>query len=49
MTSLDGAPARKLTEGHAPAISKGDLVAFLRGAQIFTMKSSGEGVKSAVT
>lgn len=47
--TLDGSPARKLTEGHGPAISpKGDMVAFLRGGQIFTMKPSGEGAKSAV-
>jgi dipeptidyl aminopeptidase/acylaminoacyl peptidase len=46
--TLDGSPAKKLTEGRGPAISpKGDMVAFLRGGQIFTMKPSGEGVKSA--
>jgi dipeptidyl aminopeptidase/acylaminoacyl peptidase len=45
---MDGAPAKKLTEGHAPAISpKGDIVAFLRGGQIFTMTTSGESVKNA--
>ncbi|MFL6352891.1 MAG: S9 family peptidase [Bryobacteraceae bacterium] len=49
MVRLDGSPAKKITEGHGPAISpKGDTVAFLRGGQIFTMSSSGEGVKSAV-
>ena len=47
---LDGAPAKKLTEGHGAAISpKGDVVAFLRAGQIFTMKPSGEDAKSAVT
>ena len=47
---LDGAPARKLTEGHAAAISpKGDLVAFLRAGQIWLMKPSGDGVVSAAT
>jgi len=46
---FDGTPARKLTEGHGAAISpKGDVVAFLRAGQIFTMKRSGEEVKSAV-
>jgi dipeptidyl aminopeptidase/acylaminoacyl peptidase len=49
MVTLEGAPAKKLTEGRGAAISpKGDMVAFLRGGQIFTMKPSGEGVKSAV-
>ena len=47
--ALDGSPAKKLTEGHAPAISpKNDTVAFLRGGQIFTMKPSGEEIKSVV-
>lgn len=47
--ALDRSPAKKLTEGRGPAISpKGDVVAFLRGGQIFTMKSSGEDVKSAI-
>lgn len=49
MAPLDGSPAKKLTEGRGSAISpKGDMVAFLRAGQIFTMKPSGEGVKSAV-
>jgi dipeptidyl aminopeptidase/acylaminoacyl peptidase len=49
MVALDGSPAKKLTEGHEPAISpNGGMVAFVRGGQIFTMKSSGEGVKSTV-
>jgi dipeptidyl aminopeptidase/acylaminoacyl peptidase len=49
MATLDGSPAKKLTEGRGPAIStKGGVVAFLRAGQIFTMKPSGEGVKSAV-
>ena len=47
--AIDGSPSKRLTEGHGPAISpKGDVVAFLRGGQIFTMKPSGEGAKSAV-
>jgi dipeptidyl aminopeptidase/acylaminoacyl peptidase len=49
MARLDGASVKKLTEGRGPAISpKGDMVAFLRAGQIFTMKPSGEGAKSAV-
>ncbi|HZS54969.1 MAG TPA: prolyl oligopeptidase family serine peptidase [Bryobacteraceae bacterium] len=48
--AMDGAPAKKLTEGRAPAISpKGDIIAFIRGGQIFVMQPSGEGVKNAVT
>ncbi|MGA8026740.1 MAG: prolyl oligopeptidase family serine peptidase [Bryobacteraceae bacterium] len=47
--ALDGSPAKKLTPGHAPAISPKDAVAFLREGQIFTMKPSGESVKSKVT
>jgi dipeptidyl aminopeptidase/acylaminoacyl peptidase len=47
---MDGSPAKKLTEGQAPAVSpKGDVVAFVRGGQIFTMQASGENVKNAVT
>jgi len=47
--AMDGSAEKKLTEGHAPAISpKGELVAFLRAGQIFTMKPSGGDVKSAV-
>jgi dipeptidyl aminopeptidase/acylaminoacyl peptidase len=47
---MDGSAPKKLTEGHAPAISpKGDIVAFIRAGQIFLMKPSGEGVKAAVT
>ncbi len=49
VVAMDGSPAKKLTEGHAAAISpRGDVVAFLRAGQIFMMKPSGEGVKSAV-
>lgn len=49
IVSIDGSPAKKLTEGRAPAISpKGDVIAFLRGGQIFTMTSKGEPVVSAV-
>ncbi len=47
---LDGSPAKKLTEGHAPAISpKGDRVAFIRSGQIWMMKPSGEGAVNAAT
>lgn len=49
LAMLDGHPARKLTEGHGPAVSpKGDLVAFLRGGQIFIMTRNGENVVTAV-
>jgi len=48
--AMDGSPAKKLTEGQSPAVSpKGDLVAFIRGGQIFMMQPSGEKVKNAVT
>ncbi len=48
--SLDGTPAKKLTEGHAAAISpKQDIVAFLRAGQIWTMKPSGENPTLAAT
>jgi dipeptidyl aminopeptidase/acylaminoacyl peptidase len=47
---MDGSPAKKLTEGREPAVSpKGDLVAFIRGGQIFLMQPSGENAKNAVT
>ncbi|HEY3935811.1 MAG TPA: prolyl oligopeptidase family serine peptidase [Bryobacteraceae bacterium] len=47
--ALNGAPAKKLTEGHAPCISPdGETIAFLRGGQIFTMKPTGANVKSAL-
>jgi dipeptidyl aminopeptidase/acylaminoacyl peptidase len=47
--AMDGTPAKKLTEGQGPAISpKGDLVAFIRNGQIFTMTPTGENVKPAV-
>lgn len=47
--AIDGSAPKKLTDGHAPAISpKGDVVAFLRAGQIFFMKLSGEGVKPGV-
>ena len=47
---LDGTGPKKLTEGHAPAVSpRGDLVAFLRNGQIFTMTAAGESVTNAVT
>jgi dipeptidyl aminopeptidase/acylaminoacyl peptidase len=48
--AFDHTPAKRLTEGHAPAISpRGDTVAFLRGGQIFFMKPTGEEVKNVVT
>ncbi len=48
--AMDGSAPKKLTEGHAPAVSpKGDTVAFLRGDQIWTMKPSGQDVKNVVT
>lgn len=47
---LAGAPARKLTDGRAPAISpSGDVVAFLRAGQIYLMKPTGDGVIAAAT
>ncbi len=48
--AMDGSPAKKLTEGRAPAVSpKGDLVAFIRSGQIWMMPPSGEAPKNAVT
>ena len=48
--AMDGSAPKKLTEGHAPAISpKGDLVAFLRADQIWMMKPSGQDVRNVVT
>ncbi|MBV9612260.1 MAG: S9 family peptidase [Acidobacteriaceae bacterium] len=50
VVAMDGSAPKKLTEGHAPAVSpKGDLVAFLRAGQIFTMSPIGEDVKQTVT
>ncbi|HTU44948.1 MAG TPA: prolyl oligopeptidase family serine peptidase [Bryobacteraceae bacterium] len=49
IVALDGSPAKKLTEGHAPAVSpKGGLIAFLRGGQIFTTSPKGEHITEAV-
>jgi len=46
--ALDGTPAKKLTEGHAAAISpRQDMVAFLRAGQIWTMKPNGEHAANA--
>jgi dipeptidyl aminopeptidase/acylaminoacyl peptidase len=46
---LDGSQSRKLTDGHAPAVSpNGGLVAFIRGGQIFTMTATGANVVTAV-
>ena len=48
--AMDGSAAKKLTEGRAPALSpRGDLVAFIRGGQIWMMQPSGEAAKNAVT
>lgn len=48
--AMDGSPARKLTEGKSPTISpKGDVVAFVRAGQIWTMSVNGENPKNAVT
>lgn len=50
LVALDGSPAKKLTGGHAPAVSpKGDLIAFGRGGQILTMTPKGEHITEAVT
>ena len=45
---LTGSPAKKLTEGHAAAISpKGESICFLRAGQIWSMKPDGSGVVQA--
>jgi len=45
---LDGKPARKLAEGHSPALSpNGDWIAFLKTGQLYLMKPNGEGVIQA--
>ncbi|MBV9760099.1 MAG: S9 family peptidase [Acidobacteriaceae bacterium] len=50
VVGMDGSPAKKLTEGRAPAISpKNDVVAFIKGGQIFTMTAKGEQVVNAVS
>ncbi len=47
---LDGTSAKKLTDGQAAAVSpRGDLVAFLRNGQIFTMTPDGQNVVNVVT
>ncbi|HEY7303103.1 MAG TPA: prolyl oligopeptidase family serine peptidase [Bryobacteraceae bacterium] len=47
--AMDGFAPKKLTEGHAPAVSpKGDLVAFLRAGQIWMMKHSGQDIRNVV-
>ena len=44
--ALDGSAPKKLTEGHAPAVSpKGDVVAFLRAGQIWMMSPAGRNVQ----
>ena len=48
--AMDGSPAKKLTEGHEPTVSpQGDLVAFIRGGQIWIMKPSGADAALAVS
>jgi dipeptidyl aminopeptidase/acylaminoacyl peptidase len=48
--AVDGSALKKLTTGHAPAVSPaGGLVAFLRGGQVFSMQPTGEDVKNIVT
>ncbi len=48
--AMDGSAPKKLTEGHAPAVSpKGDQIAFLRAGQIWMMKPSGQDVRNVVT
>ena len=47
--AMDGSAPKKLTEGRAPAISpKGDMVAYIKGGQIFVMQPSGADAKNAV-
>jgi dipeptidyl aminopeptidase/acylaminoacyl peptidase len=44
IVSLDGAPPRRLAEGHSPAVSPhGDRVAFVQKQQIWWVPLSGEG------
>jgi dipeptidyl aminopeptidase/acylaminoacyl peptidase len=48
--AMDGSPAKKLAEGHAPAVSpKGDVIAFLRSGQIWMMTPSGKDARNVVT
>jgi len=47
--AIDGSAAKKLAQGRSPALSPaGDIVAFLRAGQIFTMTPSGEKIACAV-
>jgi dipeptidyl aminopeptidase/acylaminoacyl peptidase len=49
VVKLDGSPARKLGEGNSPAVSpRGDIVAFLRGGQVYRMAPDGSDAKSIV-
>ena len=49
IAAINGTPARKLTDGHAPAVSpKGDRIAFLRDSQLFTISPQGEHVANIV-
>lgn len=48
--AMNGSAPKKLTEGHAPAVSpKGDAVAFLRAGQIWMMSPTGQDVRNVVT
>lgn len=50
LVTMDGSPAKKLAEGHAPAVSpKCDAVAFLRGGHIWMMTPSGKDARNVVT
>jgi dipeptidyl aminopeptidase/acylaminoacyl peptidase len=48
--AMDGSGPKKLTEGHAPAVSpKGDVVAFLRAGQIWMMNPAGHDIRNVIT
>ena len=50
MVTLDGSTAKKLTEGHAPAVCPDDRsLAFLRNGQIFTMTADGKNATNLLT
>jgi dipeptidyl aminopeptidase/acylaminoacyl peptidase len=47
--ALDGKPPQKLAEGRAPAVSPdGQIIAFLRAGQIWTMSPDGTNVSQAL-